>query len=250
MKLGAQFYTIRQSCQTLDDLSESLKRVADIGYETVQISGTCEYDPKWLKEQLDANGLQCVITHTDPALITGQTGEVIRNHDILNCDCVGLGGYGFSEETPEVDVEKFFADFGPAAKLMAQNGKYFMYHNHDREFRKIGGKTILELLAEGMPADQLGFTLDVFWVQAGGGDPAYWLEQLKGRVPCIHLKDYAFGKKMAVLGEGNINFDRILEKAETAGTKYLLVEQDDCNGEDPFDCLKRSYNYMKARGFK
>ncbi len=40
MILGAQFYTLRDHCKTLEDLSESLNRVADIGYRTVQISGT------------------------------------------------------------------------------------------------------------------------------------------------------------------------------------------------------------------
>ena len=54
---------------------------------------------------------------------------------------------------------------------------------------------------------------------------------------------------MAVVGEGNINFDRVFTCAEKAGTKYMLVEQDDCNGEDPFECLKRSYEYLKSRGF-
>ena len=87
-------------------------------------------------------------------------------------------------------------------------------------------------------------------MQAGGGDPALWLEKLSGRVPVIHLKDYAYGRKMAVLGEGNINFDRVFEKAEKSKTEYMLVEQDDCNGEDPFDCLKRSYKYLKANGFE
>ena len=53
---------------------------------------------------------------------------------------------------------------------------------------------------------------------------------------------------MAPLGEGNINFDRVFEKAEAAGTKFALVEQDDCYGDDPFDCLKRSYLYLKANG--
>ena len=55
---------------------------------------------------------------------------------------------------------------------------------------------------------------------------------------------------MAVVGEGNINFDRVFEKAEAGGTQYMLVEQDDCNGEDPFDCLQRSYRYLKAQGFE
>ena len=51
-------------------------------------------------------------------------------------------------------------------------------------------------------------------------------------------------------GEGNINFDRVFEKAEAGGTQYMLVEQDNCNGEDPFDCLRRSYEYLKAEGFE
>ena len=36
MKIGAQFYTIRDYCKNLDDFAESLKKVADIGYTTVQ----------------------------------------------------------------------------------------------------------------------------------------------------------------------------------------------------------------------
>ena len=41
MKIGAQFYTVRNQCQTLDDFALTLRKVADIGYKTVQISGTC-----------------------------------------------------------------------------------------------------------------------------------------------------------------------------------------------------------------
>ena len=133
---------------------------------------------------------------------------------------------------------------------MHKHGLYFMYHNHDQEFRKLDGKLILQKLMEDVPVELMGFTLDTFWVQAGGGDPAQWLEKLQGRIPCIHLKDYAYGRKMAVVGEGNINFDRVFEKAEAGGCRYMLVEQDDCNGEDPFDCLKRSYDFLKSRGFE
>ena len=53
---------------------------------------------------------------------------------------------------------------------------------------------------------------------------------------------------MAPVGEGNINFDAVLYACESAGTEYLLAEQDDCYGEDPFDCLARSYKFLKAAG--
>lgn len=251
MQIGAQFYTIRDFCKNLEDFGESLKKVADIGYKTVQISGTCDYEPEWLKEQLDRNGLKCVITHTPGDRMITDPKAVAARHDVFGCDYVGLGAAMFKPDTLREDYEKFLADFKPAAKALKENGKYFMYHNHAHEFQKLDGQVILEKISQDFEPDILGFTLDTFWVQAGGGDPAQWIEKLSGRVPCIHLKDFAYTteRKMAVIGEGNINFDRVFEKAESAGTKYMLVEQDDCNGENPFDCLKRSYDYLKSCGF-
>jgi sugar phosphate isomerase/epimerase len=248
VEIGAQLYTVRAFCKTLEDFAETLKKVADIGYKNVQVSGTCEYDPQWLADQLKKNGLKCVLTHNSQEKFKTDAATLAKNHSVFDCDYVGLGSYGFKEENGET-LEKFMEIFTPIVNTVAENGKYFMYHNHDWEFKKQNGKPILQLMAEAMPADKFGFTLDTFWVQAGGGDPAFWIEKLSGRVPCIHLKDYSFGRLMAVIGEGNINFDRVFEKAEKAGTKYMLVEQDNCNGEDPFDCLNRSFKYLKSCGF-
>jgi len=249
MKIGAQMYTVRAFTQDLDGFRESLKRIADIGYTTVQVSGTCAFEPQWLKEQLAQTGLSCVLTHTPADRLLRDSLQVAKDHDVFECDMVGLGYYSF-DDTKGDTYQCFKEKYLPVAKVLHDAGKYFMYHNHDQEFRKQDGKTLLQQLAEDFPADQMGFTLDTFWVQASGGDPAQWLERLAGRIPCIHLKDYAYGRQMAVIGEGNINFDRVFEKAEAGLTRYMLVEQDDCNGEDPFECLRRSYQYLRAMGFQ
>lgn len=248
MKIGAQLYTVRNFCQTQEDFSETLKKVAEIGYKTVQVSGTCEYDPKWLSDELKKNGLQCVITHIAKDKLLEDAKQVALDHQVFDCDYIGLGGYSFNGL--EEELKEFSKSFTPVADAIKQQGKYFMYHNHSREFQKVNGKIILEHLAEQFPADMMGFTLDTYWVQFAGADPAYWIERLASRVPCIHLKDQTFDQKMAVIGEGNINFDRVFLSAEQAGTKYMLVEQDNCNGENPFDCLKRSYEFLKSRGFE
>jgi sugar phosphate isomerase/epimerase len=52
------------------------------------------------------------------------------------------------------------------------------------------------------------------------------------------------------VGEGNLNFPKIIAAAEDMGTEHLLVEQDDCYGEDPFECLARSYRYLRAMGLE
>ena len=250
MKIGAQFYTLRDMCKTPEGLAESLKRVADMGYRYVQISGTCAYAPEWMKTELEKNGLKCVLTHVPGTRILGDTRQLIADHDVFGCDRIGLGWFGFNDDQSEQSWDYFMAHYVPAAKKLKEGGKLFMYHNHDQEFRHRDGKTILRRLSEEVPADIMGFTFDTFWAQAGGADPAQCLEMLSGRIPCIHLKDYAYGRKMAVVGEGNINFERVLAAAEKGGTEYLLVEQDDCNGEDPFDCLRRSLSNLRAMGLE
>ena len=57
-----------------------------------------------------------------------------------------------------------------------------------------------------------------------------WLERLKDRIPCVHLKDMTVAgreRRMAPVGEGNMNFPAIMKKLDELGTtKYALVEQD------------------------
>ena len=245
MQIGAQLFTLRDYCKTLPDFSETLKKVADIGYKTVQVSGVCPYEPEWLAEELKKNDLRCVLTHTNVAADPLQTA---KNHDIFDCKYAGLGYHGF-DGTWET-YNDFIRIYTNAAQILKDNGKYFMYHNHNGEFRKLDGKMIYARLAEDMPADLMGFTVDTFWVQYGGCDPVQWIETLAGRVPCIHLKDIDYAHKMTPVGEGNLSWNRIFKAAEAAGTSYMLVEQDDCYGEDPFDCMRRSYNFLAANGFR
>ncbi|MPM94735.1 hypothetical protein SDC9_141883 [bioreactor metagenome] len=149
------------------------------------------------------------------------------------------------------DGAKRFSDkFMPAAKRMNERGGKLMYHNHAFEFQKFDGKTVLEKISELFPNDLLNFTLDTYWVQAGGGDAVEWLKKLSGRTECIHLKDMAYDGKSAVYApvyEGNMNYDAIISTADSLGVKHAFIEQDECYGVDPFKCLEKSLNnIMKA----
>lgn len=58
-----------------------------------------------------------------------------------------------------------------------------------------------------------------------------------------------FTQLMAPVGEGNLNWPAILKALEGTGCKYLLVEQDTCQGS-PFDCLKKSYDNLAEMGYR
>lgn len=258
MQIGAQLYSVYKNCQTLEDFAQSLTKVADMGYKYVQVSGTCLCESGWLKEQLQRNGLKCVITHTPEELLAGDINEVIRWHKDIDCNYVGLGYFEFNRKD-DSDYQEFVKLYGDVAKAIAAGGLQFMFHNHCDEFKRLAnGNTVIDQMCEDFTPAELGITADTFWMQAGGVNPAEWIRKLAGRVPCIHLKDYMMRSWMkrdvfnyfAPIGEGNINFDDVFQAAESAGTKYMLVEQDDSYGEDPFACLKRSYDYLRSKGFE
>ncbi len=254
MKIGAQVYTVREFCKDLTGLAESLKKVADIGYTTVQISGTCDFEADWMREQLDSSGLQCVVTHVPPKKLQEELDKVCADHKVFGCENIGLGYYNFKTKSPEEAYPEFLETYKPIAAAIREKGLRFMYHNHDAEFRKLEGKTLLRRMAEDFSPEELGFVLDTFWIQAGGADPAEYIREFAGRIPCIHLKDFAYSEepaiaeRIAAVGDGNINWQRVVAAAADSGVEYMLVEQDTCHGEDPFACLRRSYEYLKAMG--
>ena len=251
MIIGAQMFTVREFAKTVEDFAETLKKIADIGYTTVQVSGTCEFDPAWLKGELDKNGLQCVLTHTKGDRMMADPAQVCRDHAVFGCHNIGIGAIPGGKIDDEI-YENFVKDFLPVAKVFRDNGCKLYYHNHQMEFqRDRNGKIFLDRFLEDFTPDLLGVTFDTYWAQYGGADPAAWLSKLGGRVECIHLKDMAIVDKeqrMAPVGSGNINFDRVLQVAEDVNVSYLLVEQDKCYDEDPFVCLKKSYDYLTALG--
>ncbi|UCD39610.1 MAG: hypothetical protein JSV87_04140, partial [Candidatus Bathyarchaeota archaeon] len=55
-------------------------------------------------------------------------------------------------------------------------------------------------------------------------------------------------QRFAEIGEGNMNWQAIIEAAEESGVEWYLVEQDNCYGRDPFESLRISHRNLKAMG--
>ncbi len=261
MKIGAQLYTVHDHCKTLDDFSETLKKIADIGYTYVQVSGSCDFEADWLAEQLKKNGLICPLTHTKYDRIIGDTEKTIEAHKIFGCDYIGIGGIpGLSAESDAEKVEavrRFAREAKSAAGDIAKSGKLFMYHNHHREYlTKIDGKSIMEYLGEAFSPEEMGFTLDTYWTKVGGTDPIEEIKRLAGRIPCAHFKDGKPDESGALrftwCGDGIFDFEAMGEALLAAGTRFVFVEQDKTFADepDPFTCLAKSRAYLKSLGFE
>jgi sugar phosphate isomerase/epimerase len=249
--LGAQLYTVRDFTQTLPGIADSLHKVAAIGYKAVQVSGFGPVDPADVQRLAAENDLIVAATHMPWDSFRNNLAEVIAIHKLWGCAHAAIGGLPQEYYSLE-GLDRFLDELQPVAAGLLAEGIDFSYHNHNHELVRFGEKTWLAHLYDRADPALLKAELDVYWIQAGGGDPAAWVRRCAGRQPLLHLKDMAMApgreQRMAEIGEGNLNWPAILAAAAESGVAWYLVEQDHCYGRDPFESLAISYRNLKAMG--
>lgn len=246
-KIALQLWTVRDHLRTEADVARTFARVREIGYEHVQLSGLCPMPTAQVKALAAAAGLGICATHEDAREIVAEPKKVADRLSELGCRFTAYPHPHQPLETLD-HVFKLADDLSRAGEVLRSRGQLLTYHNHALEFRKLGGKAILDWLYERTDPVMVHGEIDTYWVQAGGGDPAGYCARLSGRLPLLHLKDYAINAKnepaMAALGEGNLNFSTILREADAAGCEWFIVEQDS-GFTDPFESIAVSLRYLK-----
>ncbi len=112
------------------------------------------------------------------------------------------------------------------------------------------GVVTIDYLLENTDPKYVNFQMDLFWVTKAGADPVAYFEKYPGRFKVWHVKDMDDEGKFAPVGNGTIDFARILEQKELSGMKYYMVEQDRTfDGMKPLEVIKISHKGLKKFGF-
>lgn len=248
-QVAAQLFTCRDLLKTPADIAVTLRRVRQVGYTAVQVSGMGPIAEEELRKLLDGEGLVCCATHEPGETILHQPERVIERLQKLRCAHTAFphpGGVDFSSHEA---VSTLIKKLDASGKILAAAGLTLSYHNHAIEFRKLDGRTILDRIYEGTDPRHLQGELDTYWVHYGGGENVEWCEKLAGRLPLLHLKDYQMTAEnkptFCEIGAGNLNFKKIIAAAERSGCQWFIVEQDICPG-DPVDSLAQSFEYIQT----
>ena len=251
-RIGAQFFTIREFCKTLEDFDESCKKVSEMGYKVVQLSGIGDFTGPEVKNVLDKYGLICACTHRAADKYLEHLDDEIEFHKTIGCKVCGLGAMpnfrdDFSNGHGLEIVEDFAKKFGPVCEKLAEHDLVFAYHNHDFEFVKHNGRYLFEVLFEKMPYDNFKLILDVFWLAYVGVNPAKFITEYKDKIACLHYKDLKVIKHREVtygeVGQGNLEWDEIIAASKESSAEFALVEQDKCD-ISPLESMRISADYL------
>lgn len=240
---GVQLYTVRDAMA--EDVDATLAALAEIGYREVELAGTYGMTPAAFRRSLDAAGLRAVSGHVD---FPQERGDVQRALDAaaeLGHELIVVPWLPEDLRTGDGyrSVAARLNRFGEAARgINVRLG----YHNHAFEFEETDGIVPMSVLLNATSAALVDWQMDIFWTVEGGQLPLTWLERYAGRVTSVHIKDRTAGGTMVDVGDGVIDFTRILDAAGADGLRYGFVEHD--NPGDSLESVRRSYEYLTRGG--
>ncbi|WP_231571709.1 sugar phosphate isomerase/epimerase family protein [Gordoniibacillus kamchatkensis] len=167
-QIAAQLFTLREFAKTAEQLDETLRKVKDIGYDAVQVSGIGPIEPAKVKELADRHGLTICATHVPYERLKNDLEQVIQEHRLWGCRYVGLGSMPAPYRTGKSGYTLLADEFSAVGRALADAGLQFVYHNHKFEFEKFEGETGMDWLLRASDPEAFHFELDTYWVQAGG----------------------------------------------------------------------------------
>jgi sugar phosphate isomerase/epimerase len=130
-------------------------------------------------------------------------------------------------------------------------GLQLLYHNHDFEFVKDAeGIVPIDYLLENCNPKYVNFQMDLYWVTKAGADPVAYFKRYPGRFKIWHVKDMDDQGRFAPVGNGKIDFKRVLDNKKLSGMQYYFVEQDACFNETALEAIVISHKGLAKIGFK
>ena len=171
--VGVQLYTVRDFTHTAQDLTDTLKKIRQIGYTAVEASPFGPLAPQELKDLLDSEGLAFPSTHLGLDQIENEFDRVAEALNFFGCRHVACSGREGSED----GYKRFATRLSAAGEKLKSAGIALSYHNHHWEFQKFNGRTGMQILLEETDP-VVNFQLDTYWVQEGGADPIAWIRSV------------------------------------------------------------------------
>ena len=237
--IGIQLYTLRNEIK--NDVSVPISKLADIGYNSVEVFGygkgkffglsPAEFAAIFQKYNLKTPSGHYSVPNF---LMKGDEDDLkkaIEDSAALKHEFFTIPYLTDKMRTSLDDYKGLAAKLNKAGELVKSAGMRLAYHNHDFEFKDWG-------------SGQTG--MDIYWTTKAGADPIALIKANKGRIKMWHLKDMdnTPAKSFTEVGSGVIQYKEIFKYQKESGMEFFFVEQDIVK-IPIYDSITQSYNYVK-----
>lgn len=263
--VGIQLYTIRDAMAA--DVKGTLKKVSDIGYKNLELAGYADgkfygFSPVEFKKIVSDLGMEIISSHAavESKGITIESAKLMADSHAAMGVKYCIQPWVNDEDRTIEKYKKMIGDWNKVGKIMKGVGIKFGYHNHNFEFKTVNGIVpYYDIFMPEMDKDLITMELDLFWASKAGQDPIAMFKKYPGRFELLHFKDMhtkqapffdVIKDDVCSVGEGVIDFKKILTAKETAGMKYLFVEDDNQGNGKPFEGIDTSIKNITTKILK
>lgn len=259
---GLALYTVRDAMN--DDAKGTLQKVADAGYKNIEAAGYADgkfynMSPTDFKALLKEVKLKPISTHQGTVTLENADAMIAdvkeTGFEYFVIPVPPMGMFTYDESTNVMGMNGTVEDLAEILTTLGKKcnaaGLKLLYHNHDFDFKKgENGQAPIDYLLENTDPKYVNFEMDLYWVTKAGADPVAYFEKYPGRFKEWHVKDMDAQGRFAPVGEGSIDFKRILAEKKLSGMEYYFVEQDQTFDMKPLEAIMVSHKGLKEIGFK
>lgn len=250
-----------------------MKKIAKIGYNTIELAGYRNRKMGSIEiadygKMADDAGVKITGSHVNPPIrkySKENKSEIIdfwktAVEDHVKFGVTTLVQPGMPTIESHADAALVSEIFNKAGEIAKSANIKWGYHNHHMEFGRVVkeedkgknnnrwapvGDVIYDLLLNGTDPDLVFFEMDVYWTVMGQNDPLEYFEKYPGRFPVLHIKD------RSILGNsGMMNFENIFTKAYQNGLDEFYVELENIREDvTQFEGVKRCFDYLNKAKF-
>jgi sugar phosphate isomerase/epimerase len=235
LPLGFQVWTIKD--ELIKDFPGTLKKMADLGYQTVEMCSPPGYETSGFgplmkltaKEMLriinDA-GLTFESTHYGMDEFRKSLGERIEFAAESGQKQMILSSFGLPQKATMSDWMKAADELNNFGMQAKKAGIQMGFHNHHGEFGEIDGVLIYDALLKQFDPEYVKMQFQVAVISIGYKAAAYF-EKYPGRFISAHLADWSpEEKKNVTLGKGIVDWKEFFASTDKGGVKNIFVEMD------------------------
>jgi len=232
------------------DYWATCQKLADLGYNALETDLPEGEDLAASCNRIRKMGMQYLTVSGNRYTVDQEIDDMLDRAELLKAKYI-LVPWGPVDSKEEViaDAEMY----NRLGAKCAAKGLKFCYHNHDHEFKTIfDGKSVFDLYLENTDPDKVYFELDVAWVTFGGADPVKILNDHRGRIPVVHLKDLSDLEErghFTTVGTGLVNVTGVMQAAIDTGVEWVVIEQDRLNHITGIETAAASIYNLRELGF-
>lgn len=240
MKIGIQVSSLKPLLLTSEQVFEAYAKMKALGSDVVQT--------QWVDFSVPVADIAAAARSNGVASVSVQDfyDVVLEKFDYYTALNTATGGTWLCVsriperlKSPE-GLDLYIGELRAMQDKLTPLGQKLCFHPVTGDYRAVPGINAVEYLLDRMP--ELEICLDLFHLNRNCQDMPGFIRRYGSRICMVHFKD-AVGNVLVPAGQGDTNWDGVVQACLDAGVPYAFVEQETWD-RNPYECMKEAMDWL------